>query len=89
MGKVIRSIRIEGMGIIKIKKMRGKSRILKNSFPRRKRIIPPKTINMENLIVKYSVARFPRRRRSIPKIINPSPAQLEEGLRTEIAFRLS
>jgi len=89
MGKVIRSIRIEGMGIIKIKKMRGKSRILKNSFPRRKRIIPPKTINMENRIVKYSVARFPKRRSSIPMMINPKPVQLLEGLRAESVFRLS
>jgi hypothetical protein len=89
MGKVIRSIRIEGMGIIKIRKMIGKRRVLKKSFPRRKRIAPPKTTNIENLIVKYSVARFPRSKRSIPKIINPSPAQLEEGLRTENCFRLS
>jgi hypothetical protein len=89
MGKVIRSIRMEGIGIIKIKKMIGKRRVLKKSFPRRKRIIPPKTTNMENLIVKYSVARFPKRRSKIPKIINPNPAQFEEGLRTESCFRLS
>jgi hypothetical protein len=89
MGKVIRSIRIEGMGIIKIRKMIGKRRVLKKSFPRRKRIIPPKTTNIENLIVKYSVASFPNRSNAIPKMINPSPSQFEDGLRTENCFRLS
>jgi hypothetical protein len=86
---VIRSIRIEGIGIIKIKKAIGKRRLLKNSFPRRKSMIPPKTNKIENLIVKYSVARFPRSKRSIPKIINPSPTQFEEGLRAERVLRFS
>jgi len=89
MGKVIRSIRMEGIGIIKIKKIKGKRRFLKNSLPRRKRRIPPRTTNKENLMVKYSVARFPRSKRSIPKIINPSPIQFDEGLRVESCFRFS
>ena len=42
-GKVILSIRTEGIGIIKIRKTRGKRRVLKCSFPRRKRMIPPRT----------------------------------------------
>jgi hypothetical protein len=86
---VILSIRTEGIGIIKIRKTRGKRRVLKNSFPKRNRMIPPRTTKIENLTVKYSVARFPKRRSTIPKMINPSPAHFPEGDKVESCFRLS
>src|SRR4030042_3315134 len=88
-GKVILSIRTEGIGIIKIKKTRGKRSVLKYSFPKRKRIIPPRTAKIENLMVKYSVARFPNRRSMIPKSKNAKPIQLLERLKAESSFRLS
>jgi hypothetical protein len=80
---------MEGIGIIKIKNIKGKRRFLKNSLPRRKRRIPPRTTNKENLMVKYSVARFPKRRSKIPKTNRTKPVQLLEGLRAESVLRLS
>jgi hypothetical protein len=80
---------MEGIGVIRIRKIKGNRRALKKSFPRRKRMIPPITTNIENLIVKNSPARFPSIRRRIPIKISPNPDHSPDGDKADICFRLS
>ncbi len=88
-GKVIWSVRMDGRGIMKIRKSKGNKKVFRNSFPNRNKIIPTVTISMENLVVKCSVARFPIRKNVIPIKINPKPTQLPEGFKVKRGFRLS